>query len=242
MGRRRKAKAVGNVAPTAVAYIRVSTEEQVNLGVSLEAQESRIKAYCAASGLNLVALFRDEGVSAGLPLERRPQGAQMLRTLEAGKASSVIAVKLDRLFRNTLDCLANVESWDRQGTTLHLLDLSVNTSTAAGRAFLQMAAAFAEMERNLIRERTEGALAHKRANRQVYNHVPYGFDRQGKALLPNAAEQDVIRRIREMDANGVPMLHIAATLTTERIPTKRGGHWYASTVRAILNNPIHRLA
>jgi len=51
----------------AVAYIRVSTQEQAQGGVSLAAQEERIKAYCLMAGLELVAIIRDEGISAGKP-------------------------------------------------------------------------------------------------------------------------------------------------------------------------------
>ena len=226
-------------ANKAVAYVRVSSEEQASEGVSLDAQEARIRAYCAASGLELVGVYRDDGVRGGTPLEKRPQGALLLQTLTAGEAAHVIAVKLDRVFRNTLDCLSNIERWDRLGVGVHLLDLSVNTTTAAGRAFLQMAAAFAEMERGLVRERTETALAHKKAKRQVYSQTPYGYDRHDNDLRPNANEQAVIFRIKQMDAVGIPMMRIAETLNAESVPTKKGGQWHASTVKAILTNNLH---
>ncbi|HYF90641.1 MAG TPA: recombinase family protein [Symbiobacteriaceae bacterium] len=240
MARRRKTAAEQQAnAKKAVAYVRVSSEEQANEGVSLDAQEARVRAYCVANGLELVAIYRDEGVSAGIPLEKRQEGGLLLQALANGEAVQVVAVKLDRLFRNALDCLSNVERWDKAGIGLHLLDLSVNTSTAAGRAFLQMAAAFAEMERSLVKERTETALAHKKATLQAYNHTPYGFDRQGDTLVPKAAEQAVIERIKQMDSAGVPMLRIAETLNAEGVATKKGGKWYASTVKAILTNTIH---
>ena len=240
MARRRKTNAEQQVnARKAVAYVRVSSEEQANEGVSLDAQEARVAAYCVANGLELVAIYRDEGVSAGTPLEKRPEGAKLLQALSDGVAAHVVAVKLDRLFRNALDCLSNVEKWDKAGVGLHLLDLSVNTSTAAGRAFLQMAAAFAEMERGLVRERTESALAHKKAKLQVYSPTPYGYDRDGEDLVPNAQEQPVIDRIKRMDASGVAMMRIAEALNEEGVPTKKGGKWYASTVKAILTNTLH---
>lgn len=242
MPRKRKTGANLLTATKTVGYVRVSTEEQATEGVSLEAQEARIQAYCVANDLELVRVYKDEGVSAGTPLEKRPQGAAMLDALRGGEARHVVAVKLDRLFRNALDCLRNVDKWDKAGISIHLLDLSVNTSTAAGKAFLQMAAAFAEMERNLVRERTESALSHKKANLHVYNHVPYGYDRQGDKLVPNPAEQDVIECIKTMDKNGVPMLRIAEALNNDGVPTKRGGRWYASTVRNILLNTLHGTA
>lgn len=240
MGRKRKtAEQVQASATKAVAYIRVSTEEQANEGVSLDAQEARVKAYCVANGLELVGIYKDEGVSAGTPLEKRPQGAAMLDALSSGKVGHVVAVKLDRLFRNALDCLANVEKWERAGYCLHLLDLAVNTCTAAGKAFLTIAATFAEMEKNLVKERTESALAHKKANLQAYNHTPYGFNREGASLVANPAEQATIERIKAMDREGIPMMRIAETLNAEGEATKKGGKWYASTVKAILINTLH---
>jgi DNA invertase Pin-like site-specific DNA recombinase len=239
MARRRKTIMEQLNAGKAVAYVRVSSDEQATEGVSLDAQEARVRAYCVASGLDLVEVFRDEGVSAGTPLEKRPEGARLIRTLAKGEARQVVAVKLDRLFRNALDCLSNIEHWDRTGVGVHLLDLSVNTSTAAGRAFLQMAAAFAEMERGMVRERTEAALAHKKSQRQVYSQTPYGYDRQGNDLVANAAEQAVIIRIKHMDHVGTPMIRIAEALNVESVPTKKGGKWYASTIRAILSNTLH---
>lgn len=242
MARRRSTTTASPNARKAVAYVRVSSEEQAIEGVSLDAQEARIRAYCIANDLELVRVYRDAGVSAGTPLEKRPEGAAVLQALASREAYHVVAVKLDRLFRNALDCLTNVEKWDRGGIGLHLLDLSVNTSTAAGRAFLQMAAAFAEMERSLIRERTESAMAHKKANLEVYSASPFGFDRIGERLVANPSEQAIVQRIKALDAEGVPMLRIAERLNAEGVTTKKGGKWYASTIKAILTNSLHGAA
>jgi DNA invertase Pin-like site-specific DNA recombinase len=104
----------------AVSYCRVSTEEQAHEGVSLAAQEARVRAYCAASGLSLVESIRDERVSAAKPLATRPGGAALLRALARRRAKHVVVVTLDRAFRSTLDCLATVQAWDRAGVSLHL--------------------------------------------------------------------------------------------------------------------------
>jgi site-specific DNA recombinase len=106
----------------AVSYCRVSTEEQVQEGVSLAAQEARVQAYCAAADLTLVAMVRDEGVSAAKPLAIRPGEAALLRALARRRAQHVVVVTLDRAFRSTLDCLATVQAWDRAGVSLHLVD------------------------------------------------------------------------------------------------------------------------
>lgn len=228
----------------AVGYVRVSTEEQATEGVSLAAQEERIRAYCILAGLTLTAVYIDEGVSTGKPIATRPEGEKLLAALQGKhRAAHVVAVKLDRLFRNASDCLNTVDEWDRQGATLHLLDLggqSVNTKTAMGRMMLVMAAGFAEMERNLIKERTSMALAHKKAKREVYSPTPFGYDRAGDRLIASRTEAAALARMQSWRTDGMSYERIAERLNGEGVPTKRGGKWYGCTVRYILQNPLNQ--
>jgi DNA invertase Pin-like site-specific DNA recombinase len=119
---------------------------------------------------------------------------------------------------------------------------SINTASAMGRMMLTMMAAFAELERNLIAERTTQALQHKRNHRQVFNHTPYGYTRDGSALVASVEEQAVIGRIHALRATGETLSAIAGTLNGEAVPTKRGGAWYARTVLNVLNSEMHEAA
>src|SRR5687768_17097216 len=94
----------------AIGYVRVSTQEQAAHGISLDAQEARLRAYAALRGVDLVAVVIDAGVSAGkYRLEAREGGARILAAIKARTVRHVIALKLDRLFRNTIDCLTTVQ-------------------------------------------------------------------------------------------------------------------------------------
>jgi DNA invertase Pin-like site-specific DNA recombinase len=226
----------------AVAYIRVSTEEQVRGGVSLDAQDERLRAYCAMAGLHLEALIREEGVSGSIALGHRPGGRELLRLIRQHKVQHIISLRLDRLFRDAADCLAQTRQWDDDGIALHLVDMggqSLNTASAIGRLFLTMTAAFAELERNLTAERTKAALAHKKAHRQAYSPTPFGYQRQDDHLVPDPAEQAVIARILEMHVAGASLRTIAATLNEQAVPAKKGGQWHHSSVRYILANELH---
>jgi site-specific DNA recombinase len=226
----------------AISYCRVSTEEQAQEGVSLAAQEARVRAYCAAVGLSLVESIRDEEVSAAKPLATRPGGAALLRALARRRARHVVVVTLDRAFRSTIDCLSTVQSWDRAGVSLHLVDhggQSIATATAVGRMFLTMLAGFAEMEKRLIGERTAAAMRHQRAQGRAYARTPHGFDRAGEVLRPNAAEQAVLAQVRRWHAAGRSLHGIARELTRQWVPTNRGGRWYAGTVRYLLRNALY---
>jgi DNA invertase Pin-like site-specific DNA recombinase len=85
----------------AVAYVRVSTDKQVEHGLSLEAQQAKLMAYAALYELDLVAVEVDAGVSA--KTLQRPAMQQALGALKAGKAEALLVVKLDRLARSVRD-------------------------------------------------------------------------------------------------------------------------------------------
>lgn len=218
----------------AVGYVRVSTELQADDGVSLDHQEARVRAYAAATGLELIAVIRDEGVSGGTPLAARNGGTDLLAAIANGEAHHVIALKLDRLFRATVDALNATDEWTAAGVGLHLVDhggQSINTASAVGRMFLTMLAGFAQFERDLTRERTKAALMHKKASGKVYGHTPYGFDRMGDELIPNTDEQAVMRRITVMRGDGLSLAKIADALNADGLPTKRGTAWSAMQVK-----------
>jgi DNA invertase Pin-like site-specific DNA recombinase len=225
-----------------IGYCRVSTDEQAREGVSLDAQEARLRSYCAAGGLTLVEVIRDEGVSASKPLSSRAGGSALLRVVARREVRHVVVVSLDRAFRNTIDCLTTIQAWDLANVALHLVDhggQSINTKTSVGRMFLTMLAGFAEMERRLTGERIATALGHKKAHGQIYGPVPFGYDRDGDRLIPNPAEQKIIRQMQRWRQAGRSLGWIADTLTARGIPAKRRGRWNAYGVRYILRNPLH---
>ncbi len=226
-----------------VCYARVSTLEQAQHGVSLDAQVERLTSYCSAMGLNVIAVIREEGVSAGKPLATRPGGMRLINLLKDGQANHVVALKLDRLFRSTEDALKMTTYWDSNNIALHLCDLggmNVNTRSSTGKLLMTLLASFAELERNLVAERTAAALAHKKKNRQAYNHLPYGFQRDGKKLVPCEAEQKVLKRIFAWREEGRSLYEIACELNDLGVPSKKGGKWHAAVIAHIVNNDLYR--
>jgi DNA invertase Pin-like site-specific DNA recombinase len=236
----------------AVCYMRVSTEEQAVLGVSLDAQEERLKAYCLMSNLQIVKMIREEGVSGAKDLATRPGGKDMLELIQKKKVTNIVALKLDRLFRDTANALQETSSWDKAGVALHLVDLggqSLNTSSAMGKFFITMMAGIAELERNLIGERTSSALQHMKSQKDVYSTTPFGFDRQtppggnpsgeDDILIPNKSEQHTILKINKWRYQGWSLRKIANELTIKGVATKQGGKWYASTVKYLLDNDLY---
>jgi len=225
----------------AVLYIRVSTQEQVTGGVSMDQQEARLKLYCEMQGLEIAGVIKENGVSGGKPLETRPGGKE-LSELVNEEAGHIVALKLDRLFRDSIDALTMTRKWDKAGISLHLVDMggqAINTGSAMGRFFLNTMAGFAELERNLIGERTEAALSHKKENKEVYSTIPYGYTREGNKLKENQEELSVIKIIKELRENNYSLQKIADYLTAKGYKTKKGGNWFPSTVSYILKNKLY---
>ena len=101
----------------ALGYVRVSSEEQADSGLGLEAQRQRIAAYCAMKGLHLVEVFEDPGISGGKPLASRPAGSQLLAAANKTKAFVIVA-KLDRLFRSVADAANVIADIEKKGIRL----------------------------------------------------------------------------------------------------------------------------
>lgn len=144
-----------------VGYIRVSTEEQGVSGLSLEAQITKLQRYCGVYDHHLGDLYEDV-ISSGKPLIDRPGWGCVRRALVNG-ADGVIITKLDRAFRNAREALTTLDELTAAGKHLVIIDEQIDTTSAIGRFFFTITAAFAELERRLISDRTKAALQAKKA-------------------------------------------------------------------------------
>lgn len=216
---------------TAVGYVRVSTERQASEGVSLEAQEARIRAWAAAQGLELVAVHVDAGLSGGRA-DNRP-GLQAALADVTRRRGVLVVYSLSRMARSTKDTLAISERLERAGADLVSLSESIDTTSAAGKMVFRMLAVLAEFERDLVSERTTTAMAHLRhEGRRISGAIPFGFDLEGDRLVPNAAEQTTLSLIRQLRGEGRSLRAIAAELEARGIATKTGGTTWAPKVLA----------
>ena len=188
----------------AISYIRVSSDEQADSGLCLEAQQQRIAAYCALKELHLAEEFEDPAVSGGKPLASRPAGSQLLAAAHKSKALVIVA-KLDRLFRSVADAASVIADFDKRGIRLVALAEGFDLRNPCGRAMAQMASVFAELERALIQERTRSAMEGKRSRgERISGHAPYGWDfGSGGLRIENCREQRIIAQMRQLRTKGM---------------------------------------
>jgi site-specific DNA recombinase len=219
----------------AVGYTRVSTDGQATDGVSLEAQQARIRAWCEANGYALVDIHIDAGLS-GCRADNRP-GLQEALTSAAQHKAALVVYSLSRLARSTKDAIAISERLARNGADLVSLSERIDTTTAAGKMVFRMLAVLAEFERDQIAERTKGALSHLRnQGKRISGKIPFGYDlaSDGENLLLNPEEQIGLQLIHRLRAKGFGRRRIAAQLIKRGIPTKTGSSWSPQTVASIL--------
>jgi site-specific DNA recombinase len=194
----------------AIGYARVSTEEQAREGVSLDNQEAKIRAYAEVHDLELIDVVRDEGIS-GKTLNR-PGIARVLGMAKDRKVDAIIVYKLDRLSRKTLDTLNTVEMLEASGVAFHSISERIDTKSASGKFFLTIISALAQMERDLISERTVDALSYKRQNGEWMGRIPYGYKVEDNHLVEDAPAMLVIQKAKRMKAQGKTIRDISGTL------------------------------
>jgi len=219
----------------AIAYVRVSTTGQAEDGVSLDAQRSKIAAWCEVMGYTLVQTFADEGIS-GHSIEKR---AGLQAALDAVcKCRGVLVIySLSRLARSTEETLAISKRLDKAGADLVSLSEKIDTTSAAGKMVFRMLAVLAEFERDQVSERTTLAMQYKKANQErISRHVPYGMQlaTDGIHLEANAAEQAVIRIARELHQAGLSSRKIAARLAEQGLYSRTGSVFAPSAIIAMV--------
>jgi site-specific DNA recombinase len=229
-------------------YIRVSTQLQADEGFSLDDQRERLQAYCTSQGWHVCPdhIYVDAGVSG--KSTDRPAFQAMLRAAQAGQVQRIVAMKLDRIARNTQDFLATVDQLKAYGCALALVKENFETSTPQGKFAITLFAAIAEMEASMITERVMSGKAKKAKDgdkneiKSYYNgsRCPFGYTYVGNGqFAKHEAEAATVREIFNLFLAGQSLNSIAKALNAAGAPTKTGGTWYAMTVRQTITNGIY---
>lgn len=201
-----------------VGYVRVSTEEQATQGVSLQAQEAKLRQYCDLYGHDLAEVVIDAGQSA--KTLNRPGLAKVLASLEAGEVEGVVILKLDRLTRSVRDLGHLLETYFQKSALLSVME-QTDTSTAGGRLVLNLLISVSQWEREVIGERTSAALQHKKS---------LGV----KLGAPALCDVATIDRAKELRSKGLTLREVASGLNSEGFKTLRGADFKSMTVQRLL--------
>src|SRR5438067_1291937 len=218
----------------AIGYVRVSTDKQADHGVSLEAQEAKIRAMAVVQGSEMIELIVDGGESA--KNLNRPGMERLLALVNEGKVQTVSIAKLDRLTRSVKDLAELLERFQRRGVSLVSVAESLDTGSAAGRLAINIMTAVSQWEREAIGERTRDAMRHKKSNGQRVGNIAYGYrlSASGNLLEIDPHEQVVLSTIRELRARRCTLRGIAAELNARGLRTRRASAWRLDHVARIV--------
>ncbi|MEC0092471.1 recombinase family protein [Paenibacillus macquariensis] len=218
----------------ALAYIRVSTEEQAEKGNSLFEQQERAVAYCKAMGWDEPILFIDDGYSA--KNINRPELTKLLERVKTESCGIVITTKLDRLSRKLFDILKLNEYFNKYNFNYVSATEGFDTSTPAGRLVLQMLGMVAEFERERISENVRNNMMSIANNtKKVISRPCFGYDVIEGELVINIEESLIIKKMAAWTLEGEGARSIVKRLNlVEKVTTKEGNQWHDKVLRELL--------
>lgn len=176
-------------------YTRVSTD-----GQTVDNQLMELEATAKRHGWEVVAVFKDAGVSGSKALYQRPEGKKLQRAIARKEIDLVAAWSVDRFGRSLQDLVGTLSELEAKGIDLYLHQQGIDTTTPGGKALFQMMGVFAEFEKAMIVERVNAGLARAKA--------------AGKTLGRPQVTAETKQRIHQLRAEGKGIRKIASELRT----------------------------
>lgn len=227
----------------AAIYIRVSTGEQGESWLGMEAQEAKCRELCARKGWQVLNVYRDAGFSGRLPVDRRPGLMAAIAATEIGPDRILVANDLSRLARNVLMALSILdESFGRGIPFASASQADLDTSTPIGRAVLTVVGAFAQLEAEDTGKRTRAALKAAKdrgvklgALSLIESYRPTGRlnsrQRMTFERFVDPQKVETIRTVQSMARTAASMEELTRSLNEVGIPSVTGKRWHPRIVK-----------
>lgn len=214
-------------------YERVSSEEQVKHGYSLDAQEEALKVFCRKHNHTILGIYRDEGISARKPYTKRPAMVRLLDDLEKVRPQMIIFTKLDRWFRNIKEYYRVQDILDRYKVDWKAINEEYDTSTASGRLYVNIKLSIAQDEADRTSERIKDVQSQLiMQGRVLGGTVPFGYRIQDKRVVFG----DDIHIVK--DAIDHYMTYQSAHATTRHINDLYGLNFNHTRLLKLLRSPL----
>ena len=214
----------------AFGYVRVSTAGQRDDGVSLDAQEAKIRAWSDLNGYDIGGIYSDAGISG-----HKTDREGLLEAIgQAKRGDAIVVYSLTRFARNTRHTLELAETLAKKGVDLVSVSERIDTTTAAGKMIFRMMAVMAEFERDQVSERTSMAMQFKKSQKQRVGSIPYGkrLLEDGVTLVDDEAEQEIVRLVSLLRSSGMTYQAISNELDSRGFKPK-GSKWHPQTIKNI---------
>jgi len=219
-----------------VIYVRVSTQQQADEGVSLAAQRDACERLAALRGWPVLAVCADEGISGRKGHADRPGLAQVIAAVADAPSVAVVVYSLSRLGRSQR---LVAELLDETGPyRLRAVSVTepVDMSTAIGRAIAGVITVFAQLESDLASERTTSALAYAKSTGTRLGALSMVESQAADGTRHlDAAKVAIVRQVQAIAAEtGLALRPLAAELERRGIRGAKGGRWHPRTLRVAL--------
>lgn len=215
-------------------YPRVSTDDQVREGFSLDEQEKEMKKLCMYKNYQIYKVYREEGVSA--KNMNRPKFQEMIQDLKDGKINRIIVYKLDRLTRSIQDLEVICKLIEKYHCSLDSVSEEINTDTAMGVFFIRMTTILAQLEIERTSERTKFGLKGAAKNGHFCGKAPIGYRKINKKLVIDDLESEVVKEIFDDYVNGLSVCTITKKLNNKNALNR---NWRTTTIDRMLSNYIY---
>ncbi|WP_341280233.1 recombinase family protein [Paenibacillus sp. FSL H8-0537] len=234
---------------TIAIYVRVSTEEQVDEGFSIQAQLETLRAYARLHQYIIFDEYVDEGISGKL-IENRPELNRLLADAKKGQFDEAMVWKVNRISRSMADLLYISGKLEEHGVAFKSFSEPFDTGNAAGKFLMQMMGAVAELERNTIVDNVKLGMR-QRAKQGKWNggqtigyasiEIEGSTNRKRKETRLEIVESEaaVVRLIFHKYAEGKGFKSITNDLNYMGYKTKMGSPFSITTVKGILSNPLY---
>lgn len=210
----------------AALYIRVSTDKQASEGTSLEVQEEKLLKFCSMQDWQVHRLYADRGIS-GKDTER-PQFQALMQEARQKQFDVVVVTKLDRFGRSLRDLINSIHELNSIGIQFTSVNDNINTTTPNGKLLFHVLGAFAEFEREIIKERMMAGIAKARQEGRQLGRVPMGYKVVNGEVLIDSEKAELVKTIFQAYAAGETAWRISQRLNMK-----------PSTVSYILKNRFY---
>jgi len=220
-----------------IGYLRVSTDQQVESGLGLDAQRAACENHAKKMGLEVAQFFSDEGLSGALSHEDRPGLTSAINILK--KTDILVIAKRDRLGRDPDDIGDITRTIKRKGARIiSAAGEGTEQDDSASKFMRRVLDGAAEYERNIISDRIKDALKVKKDRGERVGHIPFGYKlaENNVNLEQNEVECNIINNMKELRAKGLSIRDIAVVLNKKGLLNREGAKWKHASLFRIMKN------
>ena len=179
-------------------YCRVSTDQQVREGDSIQAQLTALREYAQKHNYVVTGEYIDDGVSGSL-LNERDELQRMLDDVKKREIDIILFTKLDRFFRNVKNYLNTQTVLDEYGVTWRAIWESYETETPQGRLMINQMLSFAQFECENTSQRILRVFDYKKAKHEVVSgKIPFGYKIENKHMVTDPDKAKIVRKVFDL--------------------------------------------